>query len=109
VLDKAKFAEAFAADLDPDKAAFMAESQAPRGPDALNAAVTVPAWNDEPSWSLVATDDRMVPPDAQRAISKRAGSTVVEPERSHAIYVSQPCGVAELTETATDTVKAAGR
>jgi hypothetical protein len=72
-------------------------------------AVTVPAWNDEPSWYLVATDDRMVPPDAQRAISKRAGSTVVERERSHAIYVSQPGGVAELTETATDTVKAAGR
>jgi pimeloyl-ACP methyl ester carboxylesterase len=109
LLDKAKFAEAFAADLDPDKAAFMADSQVPWGLDALNGAVTAPAWKDKPSWYLVATDDRMIPPDAQRAMSKRAGSTVVELEGSHAIYVSQPGGVAELIETAADTVKAAGR
>jgi hypothetical protein len=51
----------------------------------------------------------MIPPDAQRAMSTRAGSTVVEFEGSHAIYVSQPGGVAELIETAADTVKAAGR
>lgn len=108
LLDKAKFAEAFAADLDADKAAFMADSQVPWGLDALNGVVTAPAWKDKPSWYLVATDDRMIPPDAQRAMSKRAGSTVVELEGSHAIYVSQPGGVAELIETATDT-KAAGR
>jgi pimeloyl-ACP methyl ester carboxylesterase len=109
LLDKAKFAEAFAADLDPDKAAFMADSQIPWGLDALNGAVTAPAWKDKPSWYLVATDDRMIPPDAQRAMSKRAGSTVVELEGSHAIYVSQPGGVAELIETAAETFNAAGR
>ena len=108
LLDKAKFAEAFAADLDPDKAAFMADSQIPWGLDALNGAVTAPAWKDKPSWYLVATDDRMIPPDAQRAMSKRAGSTVVELEGSHAIYVSQPGGVAELIGTAADTVKTVG-
>ena len=109
LLDKAKFAEAFAADLDPDKAAFMANSQVPWGLEALNGAVTAPAWKDKPSWYLVATDDRMIPPDAQRAMSKRAGSTVVELEGSHAIYVSQPGGVAELIGTAADTVKTVGR
>jgi pimeloyl-ACP methyl ester carboxylesterase len=109
LLDKARFAAAFAADLDPDKAAFMADSQIPWGLDALNGVVTAPAWKDKPSWYLVAADDRMIPPGAQRAMSKRAGSTVVELEGSHAIYVSQPGGVAELIETAAETVKAAGR
>jgi pimeloyl-ACP methyl ester carboxylesterase len=107
LLDKARFAEAFAADLDPDKAAFMADSQIPWGLDALNGAVTSPAWKAKPSWYLVAKDDRMIPPDAQRAMSKRAGSTVVELEGSHAIYVSQPGGVAELIETAAETVNVA--
>ena len=109
LLDKAKFAEAFAADLDADKAAFMADSQIPWGFDALNGAVTAPAWKDKPSWYLVATEDRMIPPDAQRAMSKRAGSTVVELQGSHAIYVSQPGGVAELIETAAETLNGAGR
>lgn len=109
LLDKTKFAEAFAADLDADKAAFMADSQIPWGLDALNGAITAPAWKGKPSWYLVATDDRMIPPDAQRAMSRRAGSTVVELEGSHAIYVSQPGGVAELIETAADAVKAGGR
>ncbi|MEA3002456.1 MAG: hypothetical protein QOH81_1244 [Sphingomonadales bacterium] len=105
LLDNAKFAEAFAADLDPDKARFMADSQIPWGLDALNGAVTSPAWKAKPSWYLVATDDHMIPPDAQRAMSKRAGSTVVELGGSHAIYVSQPGGVAELIATAAETVQ----
>ena len=108
LLDKAKFAEVFAADLDPAKAAFMADSQIPWGLDALNGAVTVPAWKAKASWYMVAKDDRMIPPDAQRAMSKRAGSTVVELEGSHAIYVSQPGGVAELIEAAAETAKASG-
>ncbi len=106
LLDKAKFAEAFAADLDPAKAAFMADAQNPWGLDALNGVVTVPAWKTKPSWYLVAKDDRMIPPDAQRAMSKRAGSTTVELEGSHAIYVSQPGGVAELIEAAAEAVTA---
>jgi pimeloyl-ACP methyl ester carboxylesterase len=109
LLDKAKFAAAFAADIDPDKAAFMADSQIPWGLDALNGAITAPAWKSKPSWYLVATDDRMIPPDAQRAMAKRAGATVVELKGSHAIYVSKPGGVAELIATAADTVKPAGR
>jgi len=96
LLDRAKFQASFAADVSADAAAFMADSQVPWGLDALNGAVTAPAWKTKPSWYLVATDDRMIPPDAQRAMSKRAGSTVVEAKGSHSVYVSQPRAVADL-------------
>ena len=106
-LDNAKFAASFAADVEPAKAAFMADSQVPWGLAALGGAVTKPAWKSKPSWYLVATDDKMIPPDAQRAMSKRAGSTVVEAKGSHSIYVSQPRAVAALIEQAAKNVKAA--
>jgi pimeloyl-ACP methyl ester carboxylesterase len=99
-LDKSKFAASFAADVSPEKAEFMANSQVPWGLDALNGAVTQPAWQSKPSWYLVATDDRMIPPAAQRAMSKRAGATVVETKGSHAVYVSQPAAVADLIKQA---------
>jgi pimeloyl-ACP methyl ester carboxylesterase len=95
-LDRAKFAASFAADVDADRAAFMADSQVPWGVDALGGAINEPAWRTKPSWYLVATDDRMIPPPAQRFMSKRAGSTVVEVAGSHSIYVSQPKAVADL-------------
>lgn len=99
-LDKAQFAASFAADVEPQKAEFMANSQVPWGLDALNGAITQPAWRSKPSWYLVATDDRMIPPPAQRAMSKRAGSSVVEVKGSHAVYVSQPEAVAQLIKKA---------
>ena len=95
-LDRAKFAASFAADVAPAEAAFMADSQVPWGLEALNGAATEPAWKSKPSWYLVATDDKMIPPDAQRGMSKRAGATVVEAKGSHAVYVSQPQAVANL-------------
>ena len=103
-LDRAKFRESFAADVAPDAAAFMADSQVPWGLEALNGAVTEPAWRTKPSWYLVSTEDKMIPPDAQRAMSKRAGSSVVEVEGSHAIYVSQPRAVAEIIAKAASSV-----
>ena len=99
-LDKAKFPASFAGDLDAEKAAFMADSQVPWGVEALGGANSSPAWKSKPSWYLVATEDKMIPPPAQRFMSKRAGSTVVEVAGSHAIYVSQPKAVAELIESA---------
>jgi pimeloyl-ACP methyl ester carboxylesterase len=99
-LDRTQFRASFAADVSADAAAFMADSQVPWGLDALNGAVSEPAWRTKPSWYLVSTEDRMIPPDAQRAMSKRAGSTVVEVEGSHAVYVSQPQAVASLIATA---------
>ena len=99
-LDKARFAASFAADVSPEKAEFMANSQVPWGVAALSGAVSEPAWKAKPSWYLVATDDRMIPPAAQRLMAKRAGATVVEAKGSHAIYVSQPKAVADLIEKA---------
>ncbi|MDB5470224.1 MAG: alpha/beta hydrolase [Caulobacter sp.] len=103
-LDKAKFAASFAADVTPPEAAFMADSQVPWGIGALSGAVTTPAWRGKPSWYLVATDDHMIPPDAQRGMSKRAGSQVTEANGSHAIYVSQPEVVAKVIEAAAQSV-----
>ena len=99
-LDKAKFAASFAADVAPERAAFMADSQVPWGVEALNGTISKAAWKTKPSWYLVATDDKMIPPSAQRLMSKRAGSTVIEVAGSHAIYESQPHAVARLIEQA---------
>jgi pimeloyl-ACP methyl ester carboxylesterase len=95
-LDRDKFAASFAADVPAAQAAFMADSQVPWGVDALGGAVSEPAWRTKPSWYLVATEDRMIPPPAQRAMSERAGSTVTETPGSHAIYVSNPAAVAAV-------------
>ena len=99
-LDKSKFAASFAADVNAETAAFMADSQVPWGVEALAGAVRQAAWKTKPSWYLVATDDKMIPPDAQRAMSKRAGSTVVETKGSHSVYVSQPQAVTSIVEKA---------
>jgi pimeloyl-ACP methyl ester carboxylesterase len=96
LLDKGKFPASFAADVDPERAAFMADAQVPWGLEALGGSITEPAWKSKPSWYLLAADDRMIPPPAQRFMSKRAGATVVEVAGSHAIYVSQPAAVASL-------------
>ena len=106
-LDRAKFAASFAGDVDAEKAAFMAASQVPWGVAALSGTIKEPAWRVKPSWYLVVTEDKMIPPDAQRAMAKRAGSTVVEVKGSHAIYVSQPAAVAALIEQAAKSIGAA--
>jgi pimeloyl-ACP methyl ester carboxylesterase len=106
-LDKAKFPASFAADVEAERAAFMADSQVPWGVEALSGTISEPAWKTKPSWYLVATDDKMIPPPAQRFMSKRAGSTVVEAAGSHGIYVSQPNAVARIIEKAAGAVKAA--
>jgi pimeloyl-ACP methyl ester carboxylesterase len=99
-LDRAKFAAAFAGDVPADEARFMADSQVPWGVQALGGEVTAPAWKSKPSWYLVTTQDRMIPPPAQQQMAKRAGATVVEVAGSHSIFVSKPKAVAEIIEQA---------
>jgi pimeloyl-ACP methyl ester carboxylesterase len=99
-LDRDRFAGSFAADLPAADAAFMADSQVPWGVDALGGTITEPAWRSKPSWYLIATDDRMIPPPAQHAMSARIGATVVEEAGSHSIYVSRPGATAELIKQA---------
>src|SRR5260221_667091 len=106
-LDRTKFAASFAGDVDAEKAAFMADSQVPWGVQALAGAISEPAWKSKPSWYLLATEDRMIPPPAQRFMSERAGSTVVEAAGSHAIYVSQPNAVTALIKKAAQGAAAA--
>jgi pimeloyl-ACP methyl ester carboxylesterase len=100
LLDKAKFPASFASDVSPEKAEFMADSQVPWGLNALGSTISEAAWKAKPSWYLLTTEDRMLPPDAQRLMSKRAGATVVEVKSSHAVYVSHPQAVAHIIEEA---------
>jgi pimeloyl-ACP methyl ester carboxylesterase len=100
LLDRAKFADAFAADLRPEQAAFMADSQVPWGVEALAGTVSSPAWRAKPSFYLVATTDKMIPPPAQRQMAQRARATVVETPGSHSVYVSRPDAVASLIKQA---------
>ena len=100
VLDRAKFAASFAGDLAAGQAEFMADSQVPWGVEALGGTITEPAWRSKPSWYLISTEDRMIPPPAQRFMSQRIGATVVEAVGSHSIYVSQPAAVASLIASA---------
>jgi pimeloyl-ACP methyl ester carboxylesterase len=109
LLDRSKFAASFAADLPREKADFMANSQLAWGVRTLEGAVTQAAWRSKPSWYLVTTDDKMIPPEAQRAMSKRAGATVTEVRASHAVYVSKPEAVVSLIKKATKGVNAAAQ
>ncbi len=96
LLDREKFAAAFAADVDPELAAFMADAQLPWGVAAVQAAITQPAWKSKPSWYLVARDDRMIPPPAQRAMAGRAGATTSESAGSHCVFISHPEAVVQV-------------
>jgi pimeloyl-ACP methyl ester carboxylesterase len=99
-VDRGKFVAAFAADVPEKLAAFMADSQVGFGVDALNEAVSEPAWRTKPSWYLVTTEDHMIPPGQQRVMSERAKAAVTEAAGSHATYVSQPAVVAQLIKQA---------
>ena len=99
-LDKDKFHASFAGDVSAERAAFLSDSQVPWGVDALAALVTEPAWRTKPSWYLVTTEDRMIPPVLQHTMAQRAGATVSEIAGSHAIYESQPTAVADLIKQA---------
>jgi pimeloyl-ACP methyl ester carboxylesterase len=90
--------------VEAEKAEFMAHSQVPWGVNALQGTIEKAAWRSKPSWYMVTTEDRMIPPAAQRLMSKRAEATVVEEKGSHAIYVSRPEAVAKLIAKAASDV-----
>jgi pimeloyl-ACP methyl ester carboxylesterase len=100
LLDRAKFPASFAADVSREKAEFMADSQVPWGVNAVGGTISEAAWKAKHTWYLLTTEDRMLPPDAQRLMSKRAGATVVEVKSSHAVYVSHPQAVTHIIEEA---------
>jgi pimeloyl-ACP methyl ester carboxylesterase len=100
LLDRDKFHASFAADVPGDVAEFMADSQVPWGVDALGGTITEPAWRTKPTWYLLTTEDRMIPPPAQRMMAERAGATEVEVPASHSVFLSHPEAVAGLIRTA---------
>jgi pimeloyl-ACP methyl ester carboxylesterase len=104
-LDRDKFAASFAGDLPEAEAAFMADSQVPWGVEALGGSVSEPGWRLKPSWYLVASDDQMIPPPAQRAMAERAGATVREVPGSHSVYLSQPDATADLIQAAVESLR----
>ena len=105
-LDRDKFHDAFAGDVSAEDAAFMADSQVPWGVDALGGTITEPAWRTKPSWYLLITGDKMIPPAAQRSMSGRAAAEVTEAAASHSVYVSQPVAVADVIKQAASSVAA---
>jgi pimeloyl-ACP methyl ester carboxylesterase len=104
-LDRDKFAASFAGDLPEAEAAFMADSQVPWGVEALGGSVSEPGWRLKPSWYLVASDDQMIPPPAQRAMAERAGANVREVSGSHSVYLSQPDATADLIQAAVESLR----
>lgn len=105
LIDPAKFAADFGADLPKDLGEFMARSQMPVAVAATSAPVSIVAWHDKPSYGIVAKNDKTINPDLERWMYKRAGSTVTEVEGSHAIYISQAAAVAKVIEEAAKAAK----
>ena len=104
LIDPAKFPADFAADLPPAEAQFMASSQVPINGSAFGTPITAPAWKTKPSYGIVATQDRMINPDLERSMYKRASAKVTEIKGSHAVFVSQPRAVASVIEQAAQSV-----
>jgi len=110
VVDPTRFPEAFAADVDPATTRFMAAAQLPWGLAAVIAPLTHAAWKTKPSFYLVASADKMVPPSAQHRMAKRAGAEVTEIESSHAVMMSHPQEVAAfIAAAAASTIAGAGQ
>jgi pimeloyl-ACP methyl ester carboxylesterase len=98
-LTRDAFLYAFAPDVQDN--AFLEASQVPYGLAAASGEQTVAAWKSKPSWYLLSADDHIIPPDLQRMMSKRAGSTVVErPGASHLDFVANPEAAADLIDEA---------
>lgn len=105
LVDQAKFPADFAADVPLNEAQFMAISQMPVAGAAFATPITAPAWKVKPSYGIVATQDRMINPDLERSMYKRAGAKVTEVKASHAIMISQPRAVADVIEQAAQSAK----
>jgi pimeloyl-ACP methyl ester carboxylesterase len=95
-IDPAKAREAFAGDLSDEAAALIAATQRPVAELAFSEPSGPPAWQDRPSWAVVATGDRAAGTDVVRSMAERAGAKITEVDGSHVIMISQPQAVAEV-------------
>lgn len=99
-IDPAHYHRLFAQDLPRDTTRFMAATQRPGALAALVTPSGPPAWKTIPSWYLVARQDRIIPPEAERAMAARAGSTMTEINSSHVAMMSHPAAVVRLIQAA---------
>lgn len=99
-LEPAHFHADFAADVPAREARFMAASQVMPSVQTFTAPITKAAWKTKPSWATVSTADRTVNPALERYMAKRAGSTVVQINSSHVVFLSHPADIARLVERA---------
>jgi pimeloyl-ACP methyl ester carboxylesterase len=100
LVDPAKFPAAFASGADPATARFMAAAQVPWGLEAVEAKIGNPAWRSKPSYLMITTEDRMIPPTTLRMMAKRTGGASVEVKSSHAVMLVHPQIVAKFIEDA---------
>jgi len=103
-IPQADFVNHFAADVDRVQANIMYAVQQPIHASALEDRMGRPAWKTLPSWSLVATEDQVIPPDAERAFAQRMRATTEEVKSSHVVMVSHPDKVTDLIEKAVQAV-----
>ena len=96
----ALFPQVFAHDLPTAHGAFLAAAQRPPAGEAFGAPVSQAAWRSRRSWYVLATEDRIIPPAAQRQMATRANAVVTEVRGSHAVYISQPEAVADAIDAA---------
>ena len=101
------FLNHFAGDVEPVKAKVMYAVQQPLTTSALSDVMGAPAWKSFRSWFLVAQNDHVIPPDAERLFAKRMGADTVELTSSHVAMVSHPEVVCKLIETAASAVPVA--
>lgn len=96
IVDPAQFPVAFAADVHMATTRFMAAAQVPWGLAAVQAEIAAAAWKEKPAYFLLTTQDRMIPPSAQRAMAQRAKARILELASSHAVMLSHPRDVADF-------------
>lgn len=94
--DKAKFHAGFAADISKEQADFMYASQGAFYAKGFGTPVTKAAWRDKPSYGIVATEDKSIAPEVERAMYKRSNTKITEIKGSHVVFISQPEAVAKV-------------
>lgn len=100
IVDPAKFPAAFADGADASLTRFMAASQVPWGLEAVQGPITRVAWKTKPTTYMVASEDHMIPPSAQRSMAKRTGGKITEIRAPHAAMLTHPKQVIAFIEAA---------
>ena len=105
-IDRAKFAEVFAADVSEHDLSVMSASQKPIHSQTFGQIYEAPAWKDIPSWYLIATEDQAINPALQRVFAERMKATTDEVKSSHVPFASNPAAVVATIKKAAEATQA---